>query len=348
MKFLLIFLFAIPINLYCQHTPVFPNLDGEELLSAIRENYTPSNTLGYTNARDTLFRNILATNNQLKCLYTDWTITLDPNLDPSDNAYSQKVNTEHIYPQSKGAKVEPMRSNMYNLYPVRENVNTDRSNDPFGDIDDNQTQWWYYQDIKQSSKPTTDIDLYSEKANGIFEPRENKKGDVARSVMYFYTIYTQECNNLDPNYFISMASDLCKWHYQDAVDMEEWNKNVLIAAYQEQKSNPFILDCTIPERTYCGSLGYKCTTTNNIIPDISYRKLNLSPNTGTSGTLIKLDINPDENLLLILDNKGRQLDSVEVHPGQTINLDHYNPGIYYLILKNEKGYLTGGGRYIRL
>ena len=51
---------------------------------------------------------------------------------------------------------------MYNLYPVRENVNTDIQH-PFGDIDDNQTQWWYYQDIKQSNKPSANIDLYSEK-----------------------------------------------------------------------------------------------------------------------------------------------------------------------------------------
>lgn len=348
MRHLGFLLFFIPTLVFSQHTPVFPTLSKDELILAIKENYTPGKTLGYNFARDTLFRNILAVDNKLTCLYTDWEITLNPSLDPSDNAFSQNVNTEHIYPQSKGAKVEPARSNMYNLFPVRENVNTDRSNDPYGDIDDNQTQWWYYQDIKQSNKPTTNIDLYSEKIGGKFEPKESRKGDIARSVMYFYTIYSSECNALDPNYFVSMANDLCKWHYLDPVDQDEWNRNILIAAYQDQKSNPFILDCTIPERSYCSDLGYKCTPSNSLNSHIEYKSLTIMPNIGINGTIIHINAKEDENKIIIMDAKGDYVTSIDISLNNTFTLDQIPTGTFFLFTKNKEGYITGSGRYIKL
>ncbi|HMT78222.1 MAG: endonuclease [Saprospiraceae bacterium] len=348
MRHLLFLLFFTPNILFSQHNPVFPSLSKDELLQAIKEGYTPANTLGYNTARDTLFRNILAVDNKLKCLYTDWEITLNPSLDPSDNAFSQNVNTEHIYPQSKGAKVEPARSNMYNLYPVRENVNTDRSNDPFGDIDDNQTQWWYYQDIKQSNKPSANIDLYSEKIGGKFEPKESRKGDIARSIMYFYTIYTSECNALDPNYFVSMSNDLCKWHFLDPVDQDEWNRNILIASYQDQKSNPFILDCTIPERSYCSDLGYKCVPSNSLNSHIDYKPLTIMPNIGTNGTVIHINAKEEESTIIVMDSQGSQVACFKTTMNNSFSLDSIPTGVYFIFSKNKEGYITGSGRYIKL
>lgn len=344
---LLILAFLIPAALCAQHVPVFPELSDDALLDAIRSEYRPTKTLGYTNARDTLFRNILAVNNELKCLYTDYAITLDPARDPSDDAFNKNINTEHIYPQSKGAEFEPMRSNMYNLYPVRENVNNDRSNDPYGEVNDNTTQWWYYLDIKQKNKPATNIDLYSEKGNGVFEPKENRKGDIARSVMYFYTIYNQEATNADPSYFQLMSDAVCMWHLLDPVDQDEWNRNILIASYQEGRANPFILDCTIPERTYCSGTGQKCSPVSAVREYPEYRSFSLYPNTGTDGTVIRAALRDEDRSMIILNARGIEVRAIETAVDPRFDLDGLPAGIYYLFTKNQYGYITGSSRYIK-
>ena len=335
-----------------QHVPVLEGLSGQELLNELKNQFRPNSTLGYNIARDTLFRNILAVNNELSCLYTDYTIPLNPDADPSDNAFAQGINTEHIFPQSKGAENEPLRSNMYNLYPVRENVNSDRANDPYGEVADNVTQWWYHLDIKQKNKPTVDIDKYSEKGNGVFEPQENRKGDIARSIMYFYSVYKPEADAADPNYFQSMTSAICAWHIADPVDSDEWNRNQLIATYQNDKSNPFILDCTLPERSYCSGNGIKCNPSNStkvIRQNIS--DLIIFPSIFEESELtIHVESPEDIYQLIITDQNGRMIKTIDKLAGQktTIQLNNLSKGVFNIFAKDQYGYIKGKGRFTRI
>lgn len=342
----------LPYFLNAQHVPVLDNLSGQELLSELRVQFRPGFTLGYNIARDTLFRNILAVNNELKCLYTDYQITLNPNTDPSDNAFAQGINTEHIFPQSKGAENEPMRSNMYNLYPVRENVNSDRANDPYGEVADNVTQWWYYLDIKQKPKPTSNIEKYSEKGNGVFEPQENRKGDIARSIMYFYTVYKPEADAADPNYFQSMINDMCQWHINDPVDNDEWNRNILIGVYQNDRVNPFILDCTLPERSYCGGNGNKCTPTiNTNQPIIKLDKLEIFPSYTThENDLIQLRSTIKMYSIIIIDQNGKIVNQTDAGgvTTESLTLSNLVNGIYNIFAKDQNGYIISTGRFIKI
>ena len=61
---------------------------------------------------------------------------------------------------------------------------------------------------------------------GIFEPREEAKGDIARSVFYFYTMYREEAIEADSDFFDDMREDLCTWHNEDAVSEEEMDRNL--------------------------------------------------------------------------------------------------------------------------
>ena len=90
-------------NLFSVHaqTIIGEGLTGQPLLIHVVNNYKTSTTLGYTDARDILYGTIdLKDGNQLSGVYTGYTITLDPLLDPSTNAYEQGINCEHTYPQS--------------------------------------------------------------------------------------------------------------------------------------------------------------------------------------------------------------------------------------------------------
>lgn len=348
MRFLFFIMTIMPCVLFSQHQSVFPQLSGNQLLEALKFTYKPTTTLGYNDARDTLFLNILAVNNLLSCLYTDYTITLNGS-DPSEDAFNKGINTEHIVPQSKGADNEPARSNMYNLYPTRENVNNDRGNLPLGEVPDHTTKWWYYQDKKQSNRPANNIDNYSELGNTHFEPKESRKGDIARAIFYFYTVYDNETRAADPNYLQLMVEDLCQWHYEDVVDSDEWNRNQMIGIYQEDKVNPFVLDCTLPERSFCAGMDFQCTpviATHR--SDLPLEPLSIYPNPAILPSYATIETTPTVHNLMVLNQLGQQVANYEASGSirTEIYLESLMPGVYYVFGKNVSGYIVSSGRLI--
>ena len=223
-------------------------LYGDELISFLQGNYTTGTTLGYTNARDTLYLNIDRIDGQVKGIYTNYTVDL-PNtgVDPSTHLYENGINCEHIWPQSLYEGGEPLKSDMHALRPCKDNVNSARGNKAFNDVLDSQTATWYWQDIGTSNIPSSNIDEYSENHGTYFEPREDRKGDIARTMFYFYTMYSEEA---DDDFFEVQKGVLQTWHDQDPADEDELNRTWAIAPYQQNKPNPFILDETLVERAY--------------------------------------------------------------------------------------------------
>lgn len=236
------------------HEVIFSDLDGQDLLEAVIENFTPGTVQSYGAARDLLFGTIDKVNDSLHCVYTDWAVYITPGADPTEAAFQdgQGLNTEHCWPRSNGAEFEPAKSDMHHLFPTRVNVNQDRGNLPYGEISDALTDRWYYLNQEVGNPPSSNRDAYSEyRQNVAFEPRESFKGNVARALMYFYTIYRDEANANAPDFFNSQRATLCQWHEQDPVDAAEWARTFAIAQYQDGKPNPFIVDCTLPSRLYC-------------------------------------------------------------------------------------------------
>ncbi|MEQ8706530.1 MAG: endonuclease [Phaeodactylibacter sp.] len=243
------------------HQPVFSNLQGGALIQALQDTYRPNNLLSYGDARDTLYRNIDARNDTLYCVYTGYSVYLPPGADPTTAAFENGtgINTEHTYPRAKGAEAPTPEADMHHLFPTRALVNAARNNFPFTDIPPNQVNAWYYLDQEQSNTPGSNIELYSRVGDQVFEPRDDHKGDVARAMFYFYTVYQQEANAADPAFFAQQRATLCQWHSADPVSEKEWERTHGIAPYQEGKPNPFVLDCTVADRCYCEGIIPPCT-----------------------------------------------------------------------------------------
>ncbi|MEM6398300.1 MAG: endonuclease [Bacteroidota bacterium] len=234
---------------------IFPGLTGEELADSLRANFRPQQVLTYGEARDTLWRNIDSEGNTLVGVYSGFSVELDPSLDPTQDAFAKGINAEHTYPRAFGADFGNPEADMHNLFPTRVQVNSDRGNLPFGDINDNQTDDWYFLDQEQSNPPANNRDLYSERLqNSRFEPREEHKGNVARAMFYFYTIYRPEADAVLPSWIDQQLDDLCQWHLDDPVDIRELNRSSAIAFYQDGKENPFVVDCSLARRAYCPNL----------------------------------------------------------------------------------------------
>ena len=221
----------------------------DDLLTYLKNNYTTSNVLSYNAARDVLYGDVEAELNdgQVFCIYTNYSINLPNGLDPSSYLYDNGMDCEHLWPQSMGASSSPMKSDMHHLRPCRSNVNSSRGNKPYNEINDNATNTWYWLNIQSSNIPSSNINEYSETNSSYFEPREESKGDVARSIFYFYTIYENVAND---NFFNTQKDVLYQWHIQDPPTNIEIDRTWAIAAYQNNIPNPFIIDHSLIERAY--------------------------------------------------------------------------------------------------
>ncbi|MGB0931200.1 MAG: endonuclease I family protein [Chitinophagales bacterium] len=233
------------------HEGIFPHEKGTKLLQKLQKKYKPNQVLGYGAARDVLYKETADYHEfRLTCVYTGYSIWLDPRQDPSTNAYEQGMNCEHSWPQSMGAKGQA-KSDMHHLFPTREGVNAARSNHPFGEVPDHETDRWYLSDVIQDEIPTKNIDGYSEldSDSGHFEPREDMKGNIARAMFYFYTMYNNQ-SGVNTSFFEGQKNTLRQWHIADPVDDFEAHRNHFIAKHQDGKVNPFIEDRSLVERAF--------------------------------------------------------------------------------------------------
>ena len=262
--------------------PVFPSLSGQPLLDNLYDFYRPNVVLDYAHARDTLFAKVLAKDDDtLRCIYTGYALYLAPGQDPTQYVYLNGsvngMNTEHAYPQAKGALVGTnAHSDMHHLFPARIPVNEARADNPFAEIPDAQTQKWFLGTQVFNSIPTSHIDLYAESRSDAFEPREAAKGDVARAIFYFYTMYRNQANAADPDFFELQRPTLCQWNQQDPADAGELTKTWRIAAYQEGKPNPYVVDCTLANRTWCPTVAPNCSVSSQealVAPALGLRVL---------------------------------------------------------------------------
>lgn len=295
------------------HQDIFPNLQGDNLRTSLEQTYKPFFVYPYSAARDTLWQEVWGKNDSLSCFYTGHTLYLNPALDPTDavfmNGDNNGINTEHIYPQSKGASTGNARADMHHLAPVRVLVNSTRGSDPYDEINDTATDLWHFNSISTPVTPNQNVrDNYSESRSGAFEPRENVKGDVARAVFYFYTMYRVNAINADANYFDSMVDELCQWHLEDPADETEFERTVKISWRQENKVNPFVIDCTLAERmNYCNNA---CSPITSVIElsDQVLSDFNVSPNPFDQIIEVTFSLSEKTDVQLqLLDVTGKEL-----------------------------------------
>ena len=284
---IILFIWFISESLICQ-TIIGPGLTRESLFNYLSTNYKTSTTLGYNQARDVMYSIIdLEDDSTLKGIYTNYTITIDPNQDPRPQTNAQNMNCEHSWPQSMGAGSEPQKSDLHHLYPCRGNVNSSRGNKPYAEIDDNDTDKWWRFDYYETSIPSQYIDEFSEvdNDNGKFEPREVVKGNIARGMFYFFTIYNDEA---DHNFFEEQKYFLNLWHKQDPVDEIELARTLSIASYQDDIVNPFVIDSTLVKRIWYFNC-YENVTSQELIEHII----------GYNNYEATIDINSDSRINII-------------------------------------------------
>ena len=243
-----------------------PGLTGEPLRQGLVSDYAPATVLSEAASKDTLYAVIDRTNvggqDGVLGLYTNHFVPFDcnPSCDPSQDVFNNNagINQEHTWPRSEGAGSGNAERDMHHLFPTRVVVNSDRASLPFGESDDGSTTTWYYLDQSQgTAPPVATRDLWSERQGmTLFEPRESVKGDVARALFYFYTIYGPDgTDQANTTFFDTMKETLLDWHEADPATPDEEARSLRVANYQATNSsepaiNPFVHDATLVRRAY--------------------------------------------------------------------------------------------------
>lgn len=190
--------------------------------------------LGYKNARKFLFGQLHLEMDQsqeyfIKTAYCQAIIDnsmlspskpLGPLLIPQANV----LNAEHSWPQSRFSGNFPkslQKSDLHALYPVRMKVNSTRGNYPFGFVDTIKNKACDQAALGQDSKGQI-----------VFEPSNQVKGNIARSLFYFSTRYRINIDAAQEKY-------LREWHSLDPVDQQEIDRNQEIFEIQHTR-NPYI------------------------------------------------------------------------------------------------------------
>ena len=169
-------------------------------------------------------------------------------------------NKEHVVCQSwlgSGAMV----SDLYNVYPTDARVNNFRSNYPYGEVnaengfgitkDDDKHALGKLGTSTHGAIPNySTTSNYTDSKYRVFEPHDNYKGDLARTLMYMVARYRSNTLNDGNGKAMFVASKtnftdyaremLLRWHRQDPVSLKEIDRNQAIYDSIQHNRNPFI------------------------------------------------------------------------------------------------------------
>ena len=223
-----IVLILCTLSVYAQYYDAVLNLSGQELYLALRNLISTNTNTDYIDAKEQMFGYFDNESGLVRCVYTgqDWSVP--PGGMPNQNLF----NTEHTYAQSwfSAPQTNIKKADLHHLFPTNAQVNSSRGNLPF-DV------------VANHSSATTYVSYnsyYSYRGNNaqgrlVFEPANQHKGNLARSLLYFNTRYNDTLTQAN----VDMIPVLIQWHLLDPVDSKEIERNQDIYGYQNNR-NPFV------------------------------------------------------------------------------------------------------------
>lgn len=231
--FTLALLFSVQL-----HAQVDPpsNINNEDLRVWLKSNWYDSyfTDLGYSGARIQMYGFVDEDNGEIECIYTGF------RQEAEFVTFPDPINAEHIIPQSFFGGQTPMRSDIFNMRPSHGSANSSRSNYPYNEVNDNQSTWFGingFGDYFSTNTEPGNSDDFSEKNNFEWEPREEYKGDIARQIFYFYTMYPTQAGPITD---VADLNIIYQWHLNDPVSAEELQRNARIETAQGNR-NPYVL-----------------------------------------------------------------------------------------------------------
>jgi len=224
-------------------------------------------------------------------------------VDASDYGTASTWNREHIWPKSRGVGYNgPDFTDIHHLRPADWSVNAARGNRYFANCGVVNPQTECVIPAHHEAPGTADDST-------IFLPPPNNRGDVARSLFYMATRYSQgsdvgteglplilsDCpdDHGGGSNKMGYLSQLLQWHIDDPVDDAEMERNGRVCTLWQGNRNPYIdfpelveIHFGNPKSIIQGEYRYDCS--NELTPGTS----SLSPNTAPSTPTAPSPTNP--------------------------------------------------------
>jgi deoxyribonuclease-1 len=211
----------------------YGDLEGEPLRARLHDDVTrPHHPVTYDHARDFVYAmDGLETieTGELESQYTGVRTWPDGTNTPGD------FNTEHTWPQSKGADEEPMRGDLHHLFATHQGSNSARSNHEFGETR-----------CDEAGQPACSWSTGGSQLGRdarqvlVFEVRPERRGEAARAIFYFAVRYDMPVDAAE-------EAVLRRWHAADPPSAWERRRVEMVEAIQGNQ-NPFVLYPQLVER----------------------------------------------------------------------------------------------------
>jgi hypothetical protein len=289
--------------------------------------------LSYDSARIYMYGFIDNYGDSIECVYSGYKKKLV--FGTNNVTFPSPINCEHTVPQAFFDSELPMLSDIYHMFPTYEQWNNDRANYPFSDINDAQTNKWIYKATSQAGQPSSNKDLYSEyKTNTTFEPREQHKGNLARAVFYFFTMYDPASNDITD---VSAINTLCLWAKNDPPNGREIERNNRIQQYQGNR-NPYV---DHPEwlMQAWGCPDIPAGLRENTVAE----PLKVYPNPAGKSLFIEIDKKFIGGELVVYSILGREIarQLVVLSGTKALDIQAWERGYYLLTLRSVDGQASG-------
>ena len=210
-------------------------LTGEQLKSQLHNIIKNHTVKSYAEVKDVL-RDIDEDPNNSNNVLLIYSRKSIPKSDFASNNEADFWNREHTWPKSHGFPDEQdtAYTDVHHLRPCDATINTSRSNKDFNNVE-------HVAENEEGESPNT----YT--TSDFWEPTEEVKGDLARTMFYMATRYNSESLDLELVNRISHSGDpelgvlftLLQWHENDPVNQAEIDRNDGAYEYQGNR-NPFI------------------------------------------------------------------------------------------------------------
>jgi endonuclease I len=302
--------------------------------------------------RDTFVTGAVTFDKVLNCVYSGETKLYNEPFDWTANGYSREHTFAHSWMPSFDASnpEQPEYNDQHNLYPTRQvNVNDLRCNYPFGEVITVETGW-------PVANPQGFIGLDAN-GNRVYEPRDEHKGRVARSLMYMAVSYTDAANSFSfnrPNgqQCLSFQIDypqnqylMKQWHFEHPPTGWDIARNDFLDSLQNNR-NPFVdqpdYACFIDfsDVTKIETPSTPCWLDETGFETINNMNLNVFPNPSNGNIRVSWAGVSDKLSMEVFDISGKMVGSRKVNATNGVNIQdiQFNlpVGIYLLKLNGTK------------
>ncbi|HXH17669.1 MAG TPA: endonuclease [Chitinophagales bacterium] len=238
-------------------------------------------------------RDTVSQQHVVNCEYSGETKIYSGSFDFVALRYSREHMLARSWMPTGGATTAAEGSDYHNLALTNlDSVNSIRSNFPFGEVE-------------QATYSFLECKLGTDSGQTVvFEPRDEKKGDVARALFYMMVCYNGLGGNWGLNHLLSSGTlqnvnVLLNWHFSDLPDAFEKTKHEYIYSLQRNR-NPFI---DFPVLASCIDFGE--IIKSGICPTVEIRDI-------TTPIPVTIYPNPADGLLIIETQRNGQLKKIIV------------------------------------